>query len=98
MRVGAYDVAQRILLLWRKVRRVALAEDEQALVPEHGEGALGVGVREPDEVEHERVENLVWQRVLFVEQDADEQRRRPCSASSFVFLGAERMCVWHVPE
>ena len=36
MRVLAHDVAQRVLLLWREMRGIALAEHEQALVPENG--------------------------------------------------------------
>ena len=66
VRVRAHDVAQRVLLLRCEVRRVALAEDEQALVPEDGQRAWRVRVGEPDEVEDERVENLVRQRVLLV--------------------------------
>ena len=81
MRMRSHDVTQRVLLLRREVRRVALAEHEQALVPEYGERAGVVGVCEPDEVEDERVEHLVWQRVLLVQQHADEERRRPCSRS-----------------
>ena len=36
-----------------------------------------VRVREADEVEDERVDDLVRERVLLVEQDADEERIRP---------------------
>lgn len=36
MRVLAHDVAQRVFLLWREMRCIALAEHEQALVPENG--------------------------------------------------------------
>ena len=60
------------------MRRVALAEHEQALVPEDGQPSLGVGVREPNKVEHERVEDFVRQCVFLVQQHADEQRCRPC--------------------
>ena len=55
-----------------------LAEHEQTLVPEHGELlrvarlARLVRVREADEVEDERIDHFVRERVLFVEQDADE--------------------------
>jgi hypothetical protein len=66
VRVSAYDVTQRVLLLRRKVRGIALAEHEQALVPEDGELALRVRIREPYKVEHERVEDLVRQRVLLI--------------------------------
>ncbi len=59
-----------------------MAEDEQALVPEHGEllrvagAARFVRVREADEVEDEGVDDFVWQRVLLVEQHANEERVR----------------------
>ena len=53
-----HDVSQRVLLFRREVCRVALAEHERALVPEHGQRALRVRIAEPDEVEHERVEHL----------------------------------------
>jgi hypothetical protein len=76
--VSAYDVTQRVLLLGREVLRVALAEHKQALVPQHGEQALHVRVREPNKVEHECVEHLVRQCVFLVQQHADEQRGRPC--------------------
>ena len=39
--------------------------------------ACFVRVRETDEVEHERVDDLVRERVLLVEQHADEERVRP---------------------
>ena len=78
MRVLAHDVSQSVLLLWREMRCVALAEHEQALVPKHGERAGRVCVGEPDEVEYKRVEHLVRQRVLLVQQNADEERGRPC--------------------
>jgi hypothetical protein len=57
-----------------------LAKDEQRLVPEHGQrvGAALVGVGDTDKVEDERVEDLVRQRVLLVEQDADEKRGCAC--------------------
>jgi hypothetical protein len=59
VRVRAHDASQRVLLFWRDVRRVALAEYEQALMPEDGQRALCVCIAEPDKVEHEGVEHLV---------------------------------------
>lgn len=78
VRLLAHDVAQRVLLLRGEVRRIALAEHEQALVPEHGQRSGRVCVGEPDKMKDERVEHLVRQRVLLVEQDADEERCWPC--------------------
>ena len=69
-----HDVSQRVFLFRRKVRRVALAEHEQALMPKHRQRALRVRIAESDKVEHERVEHLVRQCVLLVQQDADEER------------------------
>ena len=47
-------------------------------MPEHGQLVVAVftagRVGQADKVEDERVDRLVWQRVLFVEQDTDEQR------------------------
>ena len=54
-----YDVSECILLFRREVRRVALAEHKQALVPEDRQRALCVRIAEPDEVEDERVQHLV---------------------------------------
>ena len=93
VRVRAHDIAQRIFLLRREVLRIALAEYEQALVPQDGERALLVCVCESDEVEHERVEDLVRQRVLLVQQHADEQRCRPCSCCACIQRrSARRRC------
>ena len=58
---------------------VPLAEDEEGLVPEDGQllrvagSARLVRVGEADEVEDERVDDLVRQCVLLVEEHADEQ-------------------------
>ena len=52
-------------------------------MPQHGQllyvagAARLVRVREADEVEDERVDDLVRERVLLVEQDADEERVWP---------------------
>ncbi len=67
-----------------------LAEHEQTLVPEHGEllhvarATRLVRVREADEVEDERVDDLVRQRVLLVEEHADEERVCACQQRSAV--------------
>ena len=81
MRMRTHDVSQRILLFRREVRRVALAEHEQALVPEDGQRALFVRIAEPYEVEDERVEHLVRQCVFLVQQDTNKQRggAYPCA-------------------
>jgi len=78
MRVSAHDLAQRVLLLRREVRCVALTKHEQALVPQHGQRAGRVRVGESDKVEDERVEHLVRQCVLLVQKDSDEEGRRSC--------------------
>ena len=69
-----HDIPQRVFLFRREVRRVPLAEYEQALMPEHGKRALRVRIAKPDEVEYERVEHFIRERVLLVQQDADEER------------------------
>ena len=89
MRVRTHDVSQRVLLFRREVRRVALAEYEQALMPEHGKRALRVRIAKPDEVEYERVEHFVWERVLLVQQDADEERGGTYSRVHELLEGAE---------
>lgn len=64
----------------RRERDAPLSEDQQTLMPQDGQLAtlalepVLLVVRKPDKVEHERVDNLVRQRVLLVEQDADEER------------------------
>ena len=73
----SHDVSQSVLLFWREMRRVALAKHEQALVPEDGQRAGRVRVGESDEVEYERVEHFVRERVLLVQQNTDEERGRP---------------------
>ena len=55
-----------------------LAEHQKTLMPQHWKflhvacspGLIGVG--EADEVEDERIDHFVRERVLFVEQDANE--------------------------
>ena len=59
MRVGTHDVSQSVFLFWREVRRIALAEYEQALMPKDRQRALCVCIAEPDIVKHESVEHLV---------------------------------------
>jgi hypothetical protein len=66
VRMRPHDIAQRVFLLRREVGCIALTQHKQALVPENGERAGCVGVREPDEMEDERVKDLVWQRVFLV--------------------------------
>lgn len=56
-----------------------LDKDEERLVPQ--DGHLARVALEPQEVEHERVDDLVRQRVLLVEQDPDEDAVRTCCAS-----------------
>ena len=78
MRMLPHDVSQSVLLFRREMRRVALAKHEQALVPQDGQRAGRVRVGESDEVEDECIEHFVRERVLLVQQDADEERGRPC--------------------
>ena len=64
-----------------------LAEHEERLVPQHREllhvarAARLVRVGEADEVEDERVDDLVRQCMLLVEKHADEQRVGACADS-----------------
>lgn len=51
-------------------------EDEEGLVPEDGHDA-GIAL-EADEVEDEGVDDLVGERVLFVEQHSDEETVGTC--------------------
>ena len=73
MRMLSHDVPQSVLLFWREMGCVALTEHEQALVPEDGQRSGRVRVGELDEVEDERVEHFVRERVLLVQQNADEE-------------------------
>jgi hypothetical protein len=66
VRVYPHDITQPVLLLRREVSCIALAEHQQTLVPEHGECARCVGVPKSNEMEDERVKDLVWQCVLLV--------------------------------
>ena len=72
------DIQQRVLLIRRQVASVSLHKDQQALVPQHRQlvlsGLRARRVSESDKVEHERVDDLVRQGVLLVEQDSDEKR------------------------
>ena len=74
----SHDISQSVLLFWREMCRVALAKHEQALMPEDGQRAWRMRVGESDEVEDERVEYFVREGVLLVQQNADEERGRPC--------------------
>ena len=74
-------------------------EDEEGLVPEDGHDA-GVAL-EPDKVEDERVDDLVGERVLLVEEYADEETVGACDGNvSWEAARAEerRTGVLHVSE
>jgi hypothetical protein len=62
----------------RMDRHAPLNKDEHALMPQHRQLVLACPtewrVRQPDEVEDQGVNDLVWQGVLLVEQDTDEER------------------------
>jgi hypothetical protein len=64
------------------VQNVPLAEREKRLVPKHRQflglaaSASLISIRETDEVEDKRIKHFIWQLVLFVDQDANEQRVR----------------------
>ena len=67
--------------LRKELQDAPLGKHEQALVPEHRQlltlPALRlVRVRETDEVEDEGIDDLIRERVLLVEQDANEERVR----------------------
>lgn len=72
------DIQQRVFLIGRQVTAVSLDEDEQTLMPEHGQlvlSRLGSGrVGKSDKVENQRVDDLVWQSVFLVEENTDKQR------------------------
>jgi hypothetical protein len=70
-------VSQSVLLFWRDIRCVPLTKHEQVPVPEDGQRAGRVRVGASDEVEDDSVEHFVRERVLLVQQNADEERGRP---------------------
>ena len=72
----SHHVSQSVLLFRREMRRVALAKHDQALVPEDGQRAGRVRVGELDGVKDERGEHFVRERVLLVQQNAEERRLR----------------------
>jgi hypothetical protein len=57
-----------------------LAERKKTLVPKHRQ-FFGVStvtrfvrVGQPDEMEHKRIDDFVWQFIFFVDQNSDEER------------------------
>lgn len=67
-------------------RDVPLDEDQESLVPEDWQGPRIP--LEADEVEDERVDDLVGQGILLVEKDADEDAVRTCAREN-VRMGAQ---------